>query len=281
MTINFKAARDFVYANGVLWERDLFAWLFQGGSLARLHHSLKAYQNADGGYGNALEHDVRCPQSHPLALEFLLGVLGDNGVPVGKLLDGVPAWLEAQQNADGSLRNPPELLDYPHAPWWSDGGQSMPDAIVGSLMQFNAATPALRERTAQWVVRHVTPDSIRANEWLFMAYHAYDYFMHVDAVPGGTALSDYRAAAVENIVTLAQQAPPEQFYSLLRFIPAPESPVAKALPPAFLAHVLDTLQAGQQQDGGWHDQHGLPQWYPYVTMQVLRGLRRFGRQIGA
>src|SRR5687768_10357867 len=136
MAINLKRARDFVYSNGVLWERDLFAYLFQDGDLSRLQRSLQAYQNADGGYGNALEHDARCPQSHPLALEFLLGVLAQFDLPPGSLLDGAGEWVARSRQADGSLHNPPELLDYPHAPWWNEGGQSIPDSIVGNLIKY-------------------------------------------------------------------------------------------------------------------------------------------------
>jgi hypothetical protein len=43
--VDFKNARDFVYANGQLWERALFAYCFQDGSLAHLHDSLRAYRN--------------------------------------------------------------------------------------------------------------------------------------------------------------------------------------------------------------------------------------------
>src|SRR3954469_22319867 len=97
MAINLKNARDFVYASGTLWERALFAYLFQGGSLDRLHQCLLNYKNPDGGYGHALEHDFRCPDSHPLALEFLLNVLYQANVPAGSLLEGTTAWLEGQR----------------------------------------------------------------------------------------------------------------------------------------------------------------------------------------
>src|SRR5215813_1859484 len=97
MSVNMKKARDFVYANGMLWERALFATLFQGKSPDHLHQCLLAYKNPDGGFGHALEHDIRCPDSHPAALEFLLLMLSQTGVSVGHLLDGTAAWLERQR----------------------------------------------------------------------------------------------------------------------------------------------------------------------------------------
>ena len=67
MAPNLKAARDYLYAHGTLWERALFAFHFEGASLARLQACLAVYQNEDGGYGHAFEHDIRCPDSHPMS----------------------------------------------------------------------------------------------------------------------------------------------------------------------------------------------------------------------
>jgi hypothetical protein len=273
MSIDLKRARDFVYQNGVLWERDLFAVHFEGGSLERLHRSLRAYQNADGGYGNAMEHDIRCPNSHPLALEFLLVVLVQNDLPPGDILDGAAAWVERNRAAAGSLINPPEVLDYPHAPWWNEGGQTAPDSIVGNLAKYGQATADLRASTARWVGEHLTLDQIRANEWLFMAYHAYDYFMNTADVPN---IEAYRTATIENIVDCASKAPEKQYTSLFRFAPTPESPVARAMPPDLLRRFVDYLASTQQDNGGWRDQHDLPQWYPYTTVTNLLALRNFG-----
>lgn len=277
MTVDVKKARDYVYANGVLWERDLFAWHFQDGSLERLHRSLQAYQNADGGYGNAMEHDVRCPDSHPLALEYLLTVLAQHDVPPGDILNGAAEWVERNRLDDGSLRNPAAVLDYPHAPWWDGGGQSMPDSIVGHLAKYGLASADLLDSTRRWTQQHLTPEHIRANEWLFMAYHAYDWYFNAPDSPDAEAC---RAAAVENIVACALKMPEDQYYSLLSFVPTPDSPVARALPDGFLKRVLDTLEQAQQPDGSWHDQHGLAQWYPVVTISVLYALRAHGRDIG-
>jgi hypothetical protein len=273
MSINLKQARDFVYQNGVLWERDLFAVHFEGGSLERLHRSLRAYQNTDGGYGNAMEHDIRCPNSHPLALEFLLTVLAQNDLPPGDILDGAAAWVERNCAADGSLVNPPEVLEYPHAPWWNEGGQTMPDSIVGNLAKFGQTTADLRASTVRWVREHLTLDQIRANDWLFMAYHAYDYFMNTADVPD---IEAHRAATIENIIACAAKAPEKQYYTLFRFAPTPDSPVARALAPDLLQRFVDYLTATQQDDGGWNDEHGLAQWRPYVTVTNLLALRHFG-----
>jgi hypothetical protein len=274
MPIEMRKARDFVYANGTLWERVLFAYLFQDGPLDRVHRCLLCYKNSDGGWGHALEHDLRCPDSHPLALEFLLRLISHTGLPVGALLEDTSQWLERKREADGSLNNPDAVLDYPHAPWWNEGGQTMPDSIVGNLTALGLCSPSLAESTRRWVETNLTLGKIRANEWLFMAYHAYDYFMNVDDFPD---VATYRRATVENIIACAEKAPENQYYSLFTFAPTPDSPVAKAAPAGLLDRFLDYLEQAQEDDGHWNDEHGLQQWYPYATITILLTLRRYGR----
>jgi hypothetical protein len=280
MTISMKKARDFIYSNGTLWERALFAYLFQAGSLERVHQCLLCYRNDDGGWGHALEHDIRTPDSHPLALEYLLSVLRDTGLPPGSLLDGAAAWVEANRKDDGSLINPPSVLDYPHAPWWelgevtAEGGQTAPDSITGNLYKHGKATQSLLESTRLWVGSNLTLEKVQTNDWLFLAYHAFDYFMNVDDFPD---LDVYRQATIDNIINCARNAPEKQYYVLFQFAPSPDSPISRAMPPDVLNRNLDYLLSSQRDDGGWNDENGLAQWQPYATILVLLALQRYGR----
>ncbi len=275
MPVDFAKARDFVYISGTLFERALFAWLFEGGSLKRLHQVIRCYKNSDNGFGHGLEHDLKAPESNPLALEYLLSVMKHTDMPAGAVLDGTADWVESQMNDDGSLRNPPTTRDYPLAPWWQEpGGQTMPDSIVANLIRLDCATPSLVEKTKRWALAHHTPASILANEWLFMAYHAFDFFFAIDDFPD---LQDYRQATIDNVVACALAAPDNQVDSLFAFAPNPESLVAQALPAGFTDRCLDLLAAGQQEQGHWRDQHDLPQWFPMTTINALLALRRYGR----
>jgi hypothetical protein len=274
MTIDLEHARDFVYQHGVLWERALFGHLFEDRPLEAVQRALLAYKNNDNGFGNAMEHDARCPDSHPLALEFLLTVLTRTGIDPGNLLDGTAHWVEIKQAEDGSLCNPAAFLDYPHAPWWNGGGQTMPDSIVGNLMTLGKATPKLIASTRGWVERNVTLEAIHANDWLFMSYHAYDYFFADDDFP---EVERYQEAVIANILRLAASAPENQRHTFFNFAPTPYLPVALAADEELLEACLQTLETTQQEDGGWRDQHGLPQWYPWVTICNLLTLRAYGR----
>ena len=115
MTISLDRARDYVFSNGLPWERALFSWHFDDGPLETLHRCLLCYKNPDGGWGHGLELDLKAPVSHPAALEYLLSMLHYHEIPVGSLLDGTVAWLERQQGPDGELRNPANLAHWPIA----------------------------------------------------------------------------------------------------------------------------------------------------------------------
>lgn len=275
MPIEVGKARDFVYRNGTLLERALFAWLFDGGCLERLHQIILCYKNPDSGFGHGLEHDLKAPQSNPLALEYLLGVMRHSGIPAGSILDGAANWVEAQMDERGDLRNPAATRAYPLAPWWQeDGGQVMPDSIVGNLMRFGCATSSLIDKTKTWALSNYTPEKIRGNEWLFMAYHTFDFFFAVADLPD---LERFRQATVDNIVACAIAAPENQYDSLFAFAPSPDAMIADALPDGLLDRCLDSLADAQRDEGHWLDQHNLPQWYPMTTINVLLALKRYGR----
>lgn len=275
MAVNTHKAREFVYSSGALWERTLFGCLFEDRPLTQLHQALLAHKNPDNGWGHALEHDVRTPDSNPIALEFLLTVLRVTGIPAGNLLDGTPSWVEASRSPDGTLKPPASFFEYPHAPWWDELGAAPPaDSIVGNLARLKLSTPSLDETTRQWAQAHLTLDKIRANEWLFMAYHPYDYFFGVTDFP---ELEIYRAAAIQNIADCAANMPEKQYYVLLQFAPAPDTLLARALPPSLLERSLDYAADTQRDDGGWNDEHNLAQWYSWVTITNLLALRNYGR----
>ena len=149
MAIDLCKARNYVYRSGTLFERALFAWLFDAGSLERLHQIILCYKNPDAGFGHGFEHDLKAPQSNPLALEYLLGVMKHTSIPprrasrrrrrLGRKPDGC-------RPASCAIR--PKSAIIPLAPWWQEwGGQTMPDAIVGNLIHFGFATPSLIEKT--------------------------------------------------------------------------------------------------------------------------------------
>src|SRR5947209_6974882 len=102
--VSFDRAREFVYQHGVLWERALLAYLFEGGTRERVVRCLALHQNENGGWGHALEHDVRTPASHAVATEYALGVMREFDLADAGLVAQTAAWCEANQDETGEFR---------------------------------------------------------------------------------------------------------------------------------------------------------------------------------
>ena len=277
--ISIEKARNFIHAHGTMWERSLWDHLFDHGSLDRVHQCLLCYKNEDGGWGHGLEHDIKSPESNPLQVEFLLTIFRDTGIPTGNLLAGTAQWIEDQLNEDGTLQNSTALSKYPLAPWWTEwGGQRQPDSITGNLIKHGACTPKLAQSTRQWVEKNLTLEKIDANDWLFMAYHAHDYFMNVVEYPN---LDEHRQAVINNIVKCAKQqaakGETKKYYTLFMFATSPEGEVAQAMPGGLVAEYLEHLETSQRDDGGWDDEHGLAHWQPYSSIITLLALKNFNR----
>jgi hypothetical protein len=275
--ISVENARCFVHAHGNLWERALWDYLFANGSDERVQKVLFGYKNPDGGFGHGLEHDIKAPNSNPLMLEFLLTVFRDTGLQPGSLLDSTAEWLESVQAEDGSLANPPELSLYPRAQWW-DEGQSAPDSITGNMIKYGLCPDEVREKTRDWVLVNLGLDEIRQNNWLFMAYHPFDYFFNEDEFP---EVEKYQEATLDNIYQTAlaheNKGETHKLFPFFQFATSPDSVVARNAPEGLIGRILDVLEESQREDGGWEDEHGLAYWQPYFSTIILLALKRFGR----
>jgi len=283
MNISIDRARDFVYQQGVLWERQLFGWLFEGGARERVLASLGQHQNEDGGWGNALEHDLRAPRSSAPVTEYALALMREFDLAERERLDRTAAWCEAAQAEDGSFPLGEELHGYPRAPWWQEARFHPPAGIVGRLAALGAATPRRLERTRRWV-ESSRPESIGQwpltgltmadlrrldlESWRYRLYHYADYFLNVE-VPDAP---EWRAAILAVASDLARRQPDGE--CALGWGTTPRVP---GMPTELVDRRLDALAAAQREDGGWPDPHDLPQWRPIGTIWALKALREGGR----
>ena len=78
--VDLDRAADFVWRNARLLDRHLFARRFLGQSPEHVIHSLRSYQNDDGGFGNALEPDLRGPDSQPIHVDMAFRIFHEVGV---------------------------------------------------------------------------------------------------------------------------------------------------------------------------------------------------------
>jgi len=140
-------ARAFIYRQARPLDLARWQFHFENGSQAAVLTALAAYQNADGGFGYALEPDAWNPHSSPLqtwtATEILREIdCTDCSHP---MIRGILSYLGSGQAFDGRhwAAVIPSNDAYPHAPWWHSGSQSSshhddnPTAcLAGFLLRF-------------------------------------------------------------------------------------------------------------------------------------------------
>ncbi|MYW42170.1 hypothetical protein GT346_02145, partial [Streptomyces sp. SID161] len=99
-------------------EQHLFAYHFLHGGPEPVEAALDAYRNEDGGYGHALEPDLRGPVSQPLHTAHALRVLDAVGRCGGQRVERVCRYLTSVSTGDGALPAVrPGQRGYPTAPF--------------------------------------------------------------------------------------------------------------------------------------------------------------------
>ncbi|WP_104991075.1 hypothetical protein [Deinococcus sp. NW-56] len=301
----FARARTFLLERGRPLEAARFRHAFEGGSAADVLDALRASRNPDGGFGWALEPDVRTPESSVLATGTALEVLHDLGVPDSdELLGGAVMWLRGNLNVTlgGSVWRflPPLAQAYPHAPWWS---QAEPEAFAAAFGQFRVNPRAgIVARLWRWpellpegllaLLTLETRDAILAGlEPGDVNGHAVAaLFAQTPEVPEDHRLPvlDYLRDVLPERVAATPEALAGYGLDPLQVAPTPASPLAPVLEDS-LAAALAHLLASQREDGSWAptwDWGGTfpdmwPQaeaeWRSVRTWEALRALRDWGR----
>lgn len=269
-----------------LLERRRFAHLFDGGPAELVLSALKAYRNADGGFG-MVDPDVRTASSQPSALRYALEVLAE--LPAGDearaLAAGAFDWLQTVTGADGSVPFVlPTAADGPHAPWF-DSADASPSLLMTAQLaaaghRLELDHPWLGPATA-YCWRHLA--ELNLSEAYTFAY-VVDL---LDAVPD-------RARADAAIDALADRVPTDgrivvaegvegEELDPLDVAPWPEHAGARLFDDAVLERALGARARGRRDDGGWDfawlrwNEAGACEWRGLVTLNALKALRAYGR----
>jgi len=122
----FEASRRFIEATGRPLEIARFQHAFDGASSEVVLDSLSDFQNKDGGFGHALEPDLRAPESSVLCTTIAFQLLRwletqSNHHFISK---GMDYFLNNHSQEQGGWRIIPESADQsPRAPWWYQQSQ--------------------------------------------------------------------------------------------------------------------------------------------------------------
>jgi hypothetical protein len=283
MTIDVAAAERFVRASARLVDSLRLDCLAHGAPPGPVLAALRAYQNPDGGFGHALEPDLRAPHSEPVSALHALDILAEVDARDDAMVGAAARWIAGAADPDGGVPFVlPAALDFPRAPWMqpSPGGSHLTFAIAGKLWELGSTGPWLARATDWCWARLEAPDGLDG----YWAKFALDF---LDQVP-----DEARAlAAIERI---------RPALSPDGSLPVPGGTDGEHLTPLGLSGRpgrrsralftdgqieagLDALEASQQADGGWTfdflawSPGQLAEWRGIVTLGALLTLGAHGR----
>jgi hypothetical protein len=280
-------ARDFVLRNARLLDRHRFAFLYEDGPPEPVLAALRAYRNDDGGFGHALEPDLRGAASQPVLLEHALAILDEVDRFDDDLVRGACDWLDSVTTSDGGVPFVlPAVADAPHAEWWVATGEANvnPTAGIAGLLHKHGVTHPWIERATAFCWRSLgrETDAVGPDD----AISVLRFLEHVpDRVAAEAAFEPLAERIRGELVTLD---PSTEGYvkGPLDFAPAPERLARRLFDDADIARSLDALADSQEEDGGWPITWEPPspaavlEWRGFMTVAALGVLRSYGRLDG-
>ncbi|OLB32290.1 MAG: hypothetical protein AUH05_18835 [Ktedonobacter sp. 13_2_20CM_53_11] len=298
-TPDFSQATDFIWRTARLLDRHRFAFLFLDGPRDAVLAALRPYQNADGGFGHALEPDLRGPVSQPLPVWSALRVLDEINAFDDPMVKHACDYLMTITTSEGGVPFAlPSIRSYPRVPWLQPDDQPLasinPTAgIAGLLHKHRVDHPWLERATTycwhyiesgeRWVSERDLSDFERASE----GYDVRAVLPFLDFVPDRNraekALERIRQYLFEQKIVALDPAASGDVHTPLDFAPRPTSIARQLFSDETIDTYLEALVAAQQEDGGWPI--GWPIWTPvtglewrgWATIDALTTLRAYGR----
>jgi hypothetical protein len=284
-----QAAENFIWLNARLLDRHRYAYLFKGGSRDAVVAALSPYQNADGGFGNALEPDKRSPDSQPVDVETVLRILDDlddEAIWQGPSIERVIDFLGTITTPEGGIPWVlPTVRDYPHAPWW-DTEDNPPAslnptaAIAGLLLKRGIRHPWL-ERATEYCWQAISAGSTEE------VHELATILTFLENAPDRPRAERELNRIGERLFAakLVELDPDASGYvkKPLDWAPSPRSWCRRLFDDRVIAAHLDAFAGRQQPDGGWSI--SWPplsplvelEWRGFVTVDALKTLRAYGR----
>ena len=245
-------AKTFLLNNGRLLERHLFGYLFEDGSRDKVINALKAYQNEDGGFGNALEPDKRTSFSQPIDQESALKVMDEVGLN-GEIVEGVCDFLTTITTDEGGVPfTLPSVQDAPHAPWWGTDEADPPASlnptasIAGLLHKHSYMHPWLERATTFCWEKLEAPGDAEVHTLLSV-------MVFLEHAPDRTRAEAVFESIKEQIleVTAVKLDTEGYVHPPYAFAPTPGSLARQLYSDELMDKHLDALAQKQQDDGGW------------------------------
>jgi hypothetical protein len=283
MPIDLPAAERFVLDTARLLDRHRLAVLLHEAPAGPVLTALRAYRNPDGGFGHALEPDVRDPASQPAAVLHALEVLAEMGALDDPMVAGAAEWAARTARPDGALPFVlPSAAAFPHAPWMvpDDGPSFLTLAVVALLTRAGWDGAWLADATTWCWSRVEAPAELGA----YWVKFALDF---LDAVPDDdrarAAVEGLRPAVGPDGTIAVPGGTADERLTPVELSPRPGLRSRALFTPEQVDADLDRLEAEQRPDGGWEfswlawSEGQRVEWRGGVTLLALETLAAHGR----
>lgn len=292
-------AEQFIWLTARVLEQRRFAHHFLDGSTEAVETALAAYLNEDGGYGHALEPDLRGPVSQPLHTAHALSVLDSIGRCCGLRVERICRYLTDVSTKEGALPAlHPSQRGYPAAPFIpiidDPPAELLATGPVVGLLHRNQVWHAWLFRATDFCWNAV--DALEQSH----PYEIEAAVAFLDGVPDrararaaadrlGRLVREQRLAVLDperrREYPVAPGYAPGEHHFPYDYARTPESLARPWFTEEELERSLDHLAAEQQEDGGWP--LNWRQWAPgtalegrpIVTLKALQTLRSYGRSL--
>jgi hypothetical protein len=245
--------------------------------------ALRAYRNRDGGFGHALEPDVRAPESEPASTLSALEVLAEVGALDDPMVEGAADWIGTIADPDGGLPFVlPSAAAHPHAPWMvpSDGGSFLTFAIAARLWEAGSTEPWLG-RATDWCWSKLENSDELSAYWLKFSL---DFLDHVpDQARASATIERLRSQlGTDGSIRVPGGTENERLTPLV-LSPRPECRSRALFTDDQVDIDLDLLEREQQVDGGWTfdwfawSPGQSVEWRGILTVRALATLAAHGR----
>ena len=246
-----ESAETFIWNNARLLERQLFSFLFRGGSRQNVIAALSAYQNEDDGFGNALEPDKRTPSSQPIDQEFALRILDDVGFDAAIAERICDFLMSIATNEGGVPFVLPSVRDAPRADWWNtkdDPPASInPTASIAGLLHKHRFQYMWLEKATEYCWQKIEELQKGSEHDLLCIGIFLEHFPDRDRAE---KMFQQISEPIKKQTALDPYAPGYTFKPLT-WAPTPDSLCRSLFENDQIDVHLQALAAGQQADGGW------------------------------
>ncbi len=284
--MNFDKASNFIWRHGRLLERRIFECIFQGGSKNNILTALKAYQNEDGGFGNAIEPDLRAPNSHPLFMEFALRVLYDCNIKDKELSQ--KAYVYISNHADLKKGIPAiftSSANYPRAEHWNNPVSTEPSinrlsGLIG-LLKWQGVENSWLDKAVEICLQDISSNTYHDAHTILTAFCLLESLPQTDEI---LRLFMKLSKELFNADFFRLDVAPQNYgLSPLEFAPSPTSYCRSIFSDDTILDHLKVLESQQYDDGGWQIEWEPPgetailEWRAYKTLKSIMILNSYNK----